>query len=102
MRAVGTELNMMKRLGFNPDIRNLYGNHMGVESAINKVEKKTIAHAIYSVTYRGKRARNKTALFIELQPKDLEFFNDDDSFYKRTNELYEKGVYYIGAFHRKG
>lgn len=73
---------------------------MGVESAEQYVADHAIAHAIYSVTYRGKRCRNKTPLFVELQPTDVEYFADDESFFKRTNELYSLGCYYIGAFHK--
>ena len=101
MRALGTELNMLKRLGFVPSVHNLSCFRMGVEEAAKAVEKNTVAHAIYAVTYRGKRARNKTPLHVELQPSDVEFFKDDASFFKRTNELYAMGCYWIGAFHKK-
>ena len=101
MRLLGTELNMLARLGFPKNKNNLetFSNHASSEHAYEALVDGDFAHVLYAVTYRGKRCRNKTPLHVELSPKSIECFTDDASFFKRTNELYEKGVYWIGAFH---
>ena len=101
MRALGTELNMLKRLGFKPSADNVSGSTDGHVAAFDVVDKEGLAHAIYAVTYKGKRARNKTPLHVDLQPYAIEIFKDDASFFKRINELYAMGCYWIGAFHKK-
>ena len=101
MRSLGTELNMLARLGFPRNKHNLewYGSHCSAENAWEALVDGDFAHVLYGVTYRGKHCRNKTPLHVELSPKSIECFTDDASFFKRTNELYAKGVYWIGAFH---
>lgn len=102
MRTLGTELNMLARLGFPRDKHNLecYGNRCSAENAWETLVDGDFAHVLYAATYRGKRCRNKTPLNIELTSKAMECFVDDKSFEKRINELYAKGVYWIGAYHR--
>lgn len=104
MRSIGTEINMLARLGFPKDKYNLEGwekDRYTTKNAYDILTEKNLAHLIYAVTYRGKRCRNKTPLYVELQPKDFECFTDDASFFKRTNELYSMGCSWIGAFHSK-
>lgn len=102
MRSLGTEVNMLARLGFPKDKYNLEGcekDRCIAKNAYDVLTEKKLAHLIYAVTYRGKHCRNKTPLYVELQPRDFEEFADDASFFKRTNELYSMGCYWIGAFH---
>lgn len=101
MRSLGTELNMLARLGFPKDKHNLewYGSRCSAENAWEALVDGNFAHVLYGVTYRGKRCRNKSELHVMLTPKALECFTDDESFNKRANELYAKGVYWIGAYH---
>ena len=101
MRHLGTELNMLERLGFPKDKHNLewYGSRCSAENAWEALVDGDFAHVLYGVTYRGKRCRNKERLDVELTPKAMECFVDDKSFYARCNELYAKGVYWIGAVH---
>lgn len=104
MRALGTELNMLKRLGFVPSKFNREGYPKDVstrENAYKTLTEGDYAHVIYAATYRGKNCRNKTPLDIELRPQDFQCFEDDASFFKRTSELYAMGCYWIGAFHKK-
>ena len=102
MRSLGTELNMLSRLGFPKNKLNLeaYGNHAAAENALEARIDGNFAHVIYGATYRGKRCRNKTPLYIELSSKSMECFPDDESFFKRANELYALGCYWIGASHK--
>lgn len=104
MRSVGTEINMLARLGFPKDIHNLEDGprpETSGEAAARILDEGGYAHVLYAAVYRGKRCRNKTPLDIDLQTSDIECFEDDASFFKRANELYAAGVYWIGAFHAK-
>lgn len=104
MRKLGTTLNMLARLGFPRDFLNLVGwskDCLVPGWALETLEKGNYAHVIYAATYRGKNGRNKTPVDIYLQKSDFECFKDDESFFKRANELYSKGVSWIGAFHAK-
>jgi len=104
MRKIGTSLNMLARLGFPRDIHNLEGwtrDETSGEAAARILDEGGYAHVLYAAVYRGKRCRNKERLDVELQPADIECYEDDASFFKRTNELYAKGVCWIGAFHAK-
>lgn len=102
MRQLGTELNMLERLGFPKDKHNIewYGSRCSAENAWEALVDGDFAHVLYGVTYRGKHCRNKSELTVMLSAKALECFTDDESFNKRANKLYAKGVYWIGAFHR--
>lgn len=102
MRSLGTELNMLVRLGFPKDKRNLelYGSRCSAENAWEALVDGDFAHVLYGVAYRGKHRRNKSALVVMLSAKAIECFIDDESFNKRANELYAKGVEWIGAYHR--
>ena len=102
MRQLGTSLNMLARLGFPRDKYNLEGwpkDSTTLEHAWEALVDGDFAHVLYGVCYRGKRCRNKERLDVELTPKAMECFVDDKSFYARCNELYAKGVYWIGAVH---
>ena len=104
MRSIGTSLNMLARLGFPKDVHNLEGwtrDETSGEAAALILDEGGYAHVLYAAVYRGKRCRNKTPLDVELQTSDIECFEDDASFFKRANELYAAGVYWIGAFHAK-
>jgi len=93
---------MLARLGFPRSWYNLEGwkrPETSSDAASRILKEGKYAHVIYAATYRGKHCRNKERLDIELRPSDIECFKDDESFYKRANELYAKGVYWIGAFH---
>lgn len=103
MRSLGTELNMLARLGFPKDKCNLdaYSRHASAEHAWEALIDGNFAHVLYAVTYRGKNIRNKYRLDVMLAPKAIECFTDDASFNKRASELYAKGVYWIGAYHHR-
>lgn len=102
MRSLGTELNMLERLGFPKDKHNLewYGSHCSADNAWEALVDGNFAHVLYGVAYRGRSGRNKSELVVMLSAKDIECFMDDESFNKRANELYTKSVDWIGAYHR--
>lgn len=105
MRKLGTSLNMLARLGFPKTWYNLEGwkrPETSGDAAGRLLMEGNYAHVLYAAVYRGKNCRNKERLDIELQPSDIECFKDDASFFKRANELYAMGVYWIGAHHAKG
>ena len=84
-------------LRFPEDCKDGLFNVPPIDEAADLLKTGGYAHVLYAVDHRTPRGKTRTAIL--LPPDRLECFKDDESFEKRTNELYDRGCYWIGALH---